>query len=257
MNKILELRNRIYKEKKVVGLNGESLELNSAIDPNEGNAILDILKRNPDFFRTIEIGCAFGLSSLFICEGINGRLGSKHTIIDPFQMTSWKGVGIHNLKNAGIENFNLIEKASEIALPQLLEQKESFDFALIDGWHTFDHTLVDFFYLEKLIRPGGIIGIDDIHLPGINKVVRYLLNYPNLELIESVPNYTSRKRKFRDNILNNFFGLIKIILPKKYYYKVLSDKIIKSDKILGLYSSMVFFRKIDNDKRGWNWFEPF
>lgn len=257
MNKIQEVRNKIYREKKVVGLAGEILELNSAIDPNEGAAIVELLKSNPDFSKTIEIGCAFGLSSLFICEGIFGREGSEHTIIDPFQTTSWKSVGIQNLKNAGVENFKLIEKVSEIALPHLLENKESFDFALIDGWHTFDHTLVDFFYLEKLIRPGGIIGIDDIQLPGINKVVRYLLNYPNLELIQTVPMYVSKKAKFRDDFLNNFFGLLKMVLPRKYYHRVLSEKIIKSDKALGLYSSMVFFRKIDKDKREWNWFKPF
>lgn len=257
MDKIQEVRNKIYREKRVVGLNGEILELNSAIDPIEGAAILNLLNSNPDFSKTIEIGCAFGLSSLFICEGIFGREGSEHTIIDPYQTTSWKSIGIRNLKSAGVENFRLIEKVSEIALPHLLEYNESFDFALIDGWHTFDHTLVDFFYLEKLIRPGGIIGIDDIQLPGINKVVRYLLNYPNLELIKTVPMFISKKAKLRDDFLNKFFGLLKLALPTKYHHRVFSDKVIKSDKVLGLYSSMVFFKKIDNDNREWNWFKPF
>ena len=233
------------------------MELNSAIDPNEGNAILEILKSNSTFCKTIEIGCAFGLSSLFICEGTSEREGAQHTIIDPYQTTAWKSVGVQNLKDAGVIHFRLIEKPSEIALPQLLENKEEFDFGLIDGWHTFDHTLLDFFYLEKLIKPGGIIGIDDVHLPGINKVVRYLLNYPNLEIIKAVPAYTSNKRRFRDDFLNGVFGLLKFILPKKYYHKVLSEKVIHSDKSLELYASMVFFRKIGIDKREWNWFKPF
>lgn len=257
MNKIQELRNKIYQSKQVKTVDGTLLELNSAIDPSEGSAILEILKSNPSFLKTIEIGCAFGLSSLFVCEGIYGRSGSVHTIIDPFQTSAWKRVGIQNLKDAGVENFKLIEKTSEIALPFLLESEEEFDFALIDGWHTFDHTLLDFFYLEKLIKPGGIIGIDDVHLPGINKVVRYLLNYPNLELVKVVPAYTSKKRRFRDGFLGSVFGAFKAILPKKYYHRVLSDKVIKSDKSLGLYSSMVFFRKVDVDKREWNWFKPF
>lgn len=257
MNRIQEIRNSIYQNKQVKTEDGQVLELNSAIDPNEGNAILDILKSNPTFSKTIEIGCAFGLSSLFICEGTFGRSDSIHTIIDPFQKSSWNSVGIINLKNAGVQNFRLIEKLSEIALPQLLENEESFDFALIDGWHTFDHTLLDFFYLEKLIKPGGIIGIDDIQLPGINKVVRYLMNYPNLELVSTVPMYVSKKAKFRDDFLNSFFGTLKFILPKKYHHRVLSEKVIRSDKSLGLYSSMVFFRKTEPDKRGWNWFKPF
>lgn len=256
-NKIQEVRDKIYLEKRVIGLNGEILELNSAIDPSEGAAILDLIKRNKGFSKTIEIGCAFGLSSLFICEGIYGRKGAEHTIIDPYQTTAWKSVGIQNLKNAGVKNFKLIEEVSEIALPHLLENKASFDFALIDGWHTFDHTLIDFFYLEKLVKPGGIIGIDDVQLPGINKVVRYLLNYPNLELIHSVPMYISKKARFRDNFFSKVFGLLKIVLPSKYHHRVLSNKVIKPDKELGLYSSMVFFRKIEKDKREWNWFKPF
>lgn len=257
MNKLQELRDSIYTNKVVTTSNGEFLKLNSAIDPNEGKAILSILKANSEFTKTIEIGCAFGLSSLYICEGTLGRADAFHTIIDPFQTTSWKSVGINNLIKADVFNFKLIEEGSEIALPELLKKKEEFDFALIDGWHTFDHTLIDFFYLEKLIRPGGIIAIDDVHLPGINKVVRYLMNYPNLEIAYNVPMFISKKAKLRDSFLNNFFGCLKLVLPSKYYHRVLSDRVIKSDRNLKLYSSMIFFRKKIEDKREWNWFVPF
>ena len=66
--RIQEVRKKIYFDKRVVGLDGETIELNSAIDPNEGAAILDLFKSNQKFSKTIEIGCAFGLSSLFIKE---------------------------------------------------------------------------------------------------------------------------------------------------------------------------------------------
>ena len=257
MNNFQELRDLIYSSKVVATPEGELLTLNSAIDPNEGKAILSILKANPEFTKTIEIGCAFGLSSLYICEATIGRPQVLHTIIDPFQTSSWKSVGINNLKKAGVANFKLLEERSEIALPKLLKEEQVYDFALIDGWHTFDHTLIDFFYLEKLVRPGGIIAIDDVHLSGINKLVRYLMNYPNLEIVHCVPMFVSKKAKFRDNFLNGLFGISKLILPKKYHHRVFSDKVIKSDKSIGLYSSMVFFKKIEIDKREWNWFKPF
>ena len=45
----------------------------------------------------------------------------------------------------------LIEKKSYEAMPELLKKgEENYDFIFIDGWHTFDYTLVDFFYSDKL-----------------------------------------------------------------------------------------------------------
>jgi predicted O-methyltransferase YrrM len=35
--------------------------------------------------------------------------------------------------------------------------------------HTFDYVLVDFFLTDKLLRPGGIVVIDDYSLPAIYK----------------------------------------------------------------------------------------
>ncbi|MTI29215.1 class I SAM-dependent methyltransferase, partial [Xanthovirga aplysinae] len=119
---------------------------------------------------------------------LENKKNVSHTIIDPYQTSDWKNIGITNLRKANIDFFELIEKPSEIALPQLLNEKRKYDFALIDGWHTFDHTLIDFFYLNRLINTGGIIVIDDVGLPSINKLMRYILNYPAYELIGNVEN---------------------------------------------------------------------
>ena len=35
--------------------------------------------------QTLEVGYAYGLSSLHICSAIQGRKNAHHTIIDPFQ----------------------------------------------------------------------------------------------------------------------------------------------------------------------------
>jgi methyltransferase family protein len=48
------------------------------------------------------------------------------------------------------------------------------DLALIDGMHTFDYVLVDFFLTDKLMRPSGIIMMDDYSWPAIYKVCRYI-----------------------------------------------------------------------------------
>jgi predicted O-methyltransferase YrrM len=91
------------------------------------------------------------------------------------------------LEEAGIRFFNLVEIKSEFALPRILEQGEgSFDFIFIDGWHTFDHTLLDCFYATRLLRVGGYLAIDDVIFPAVRRVVDFVLNYPCYELFRSL-----------------------------------------------------------------------
>lgn len=86
-------------------------------------------------------------SALHICNAVDRREGAIHTIIDPFQHTQWRGIGVNNLVKAGFHNWELIEKRSEHALPELdASNTAKYDLILIDGWHTFDHTIVDAFY---------------------------------------------------------------------------------------------------------------
>jgi len=44
-------------------------------------------------------------------------------------------------------------------------QGERIDFAFIDGAHTFDHVLVDFFYIDRMLNVGGIVAFDDVGFP--------------------------------------------------------------------------------------------
>ena len=118
--------------------------LNSAIQPAEGELIHRAISET-DVEKTIEVGCAYGLSSLFICGALANWPNPHHVIIDSFQTSAYNGQGLANLRSAGVSFFELIEKPSELALPALLEQGAEFDFALIDGFHTFDHTLLGFF----------------------------------------------------------------------------------------------------------------
>lgn len=251
-----ELLNEIFKSKKVFDENGKEYKSNANIDEKEGEFIRDIIRKyNP--ITTIEIGCAHGISSLYICSSIEKIKGCNHTIIDPFQSTQWKNIGKSNLQKAGYDFFNLIEKPSEIALPELLSSGKKYDLGFIDGWHTFDHTLIDFFYLNRLINIGGVIIIDDIGMPGIKKLMRYILNYPCFELVGHVEVKKSTKRELYNLITNFPFRLFSKLFPDRLKYKYFSSNIIKSDKDLKLKSSMIALRKIKDDDRNWTWFKEF
>lgn len=165
-------------ESRQVSDGEETLALTSFMDEKEGELLASVVASvRPT--TSLEVGFAYGVSTLFICEAL-ARLGkpARHIVVDPFQFSEWKGIGLRNVKSAGYETYlELREQRSEIALPRLLEEKTVLDMAVIDGWHTFDHALVDFFYVNKMLRTGGVIVLDDSSMPSVGKLIDHALTY--------------------------------------------------------------------------------
>jgi predicted O-methyltransferase YrrM len=148
-----------------------------AVGPAEGDAIRSWVIREAAA-HTIEIGLGYGVSALFVCEGLlaNGIAGACHVVIDPNQDTRFAGCGIQFLDEAGVTS--LIEhhaEESQIIMPRLVSAGRRFDLAVVDGNHRFDAVFVDLFYLGRLLRPGGIVFVDDYHLPGIARAASFFL----------------------------------------------------------------------------------
>ncbi len=250
----------ILATKTVIAQDGITYELHSAIDPVEGAAIVDVIE-NHKISRTLEIGCAYGVSSLYICDALSqSEQSPSHTIIDPFQTTDWHGIGVANLCRAGFHFYSLIEKPSEIALAELLATGKKFEFILIDGVHTFDHTLLDFFYADRLLEIGGFVAIDDILFPGIRKVASYISNYPNYRLhrelnvqIHHPAGFSGRQliKRSVDQVLQ----LLAMNLPKGYSASVFSEPYRTGT--LNRSSTMKIFQKTGPDTRQWDWYFPF
>jgi hypothetical protein len=60
-----------------------------------------------------------------------------------------------------------------------------YDFAFVDGRHHFDYVLVDFFYIDKLLRVGGYAVFDDLWLPQVRKVVSFVLRNRDYALVRA------------------------------------------------------------------------
>jgi len=128
---------------------------------------------------TIEIGLAYGISALFICAGLlaNGVSNARHVVLDPHQETGFANCGLQLLNEAGVAD--LVEhqaKESEIILPQFLAEGRRFDLAFVDGNHRFDGVFVDLRYLGQIVRPGGIIFLDDYQLRSVSRAVSFYTN---------------------------------------------------------------------------------
>lgn len=248
------LLDQIFKEGIVRDSDEGEHPLKANISTDEGAFIQEIM-REAKPTRTIEVGCAYGISALFICAELQQTPGAHHTIIDMLQSTNYKNIGRANLKRAEIDFYDLIEKPSEIALPALMAEGKKYDLGFIDGWHTFDHTLIDFFYINRMLEVGGIIIIDDVTYPSINKLMRYLLTYPCYEMVGQTQMFSPKRQAEKAAMFP--FKLMSKLLPKRLRHKVFASNIVQSANKLQLNTSMIALKKIKEDERSYTWFEEF
>ena len=250
-----QLLQEIFSKGTVSTSKGETFPVHSSIDTQEGEFLQQLIATyKPQ--HTAEIGCAYGLSSLYICDALQkNSKNPHHTIIDPFQKTQWNSVGIDNLQKASLTFFDLIEKVSELALPELLGQGKQFDFIFIDGWHTLDHTLLDIFYANRLLKVGGIMVVDDVvTIRPVNKAMRYFINYPAYKFIGKATMKHSFKRKLYYTV-SEILSFCSYLIP--FRKQLFNPMLLQSDRHLNLDASMIAFQKIAEDTRTWNWYKEF
>ncbi len=264
MSKQEHIIENIYRTRSVRGQYRSVHELRAEIDPEEGEFLTSIIRNDPAIVRTLEIGCGHGLSSLHICLALRGRERASHIIVDPYPYTSrpggrsWDGAGIAALAEAEIDFFRLLEMKSEFALPRLLEQNESrLDLILIDGWHTFDHTMLDCFYATRLLRVGGVLIIDDLQMPSVRSVVEFLKKYPCYREQGSVVGVPP---KVSHGVASwpSAFGKLQIRrMAKVAAIRLLDSWLIRKlniGKRLGISGTrMIALRKVEEDRRGYRW----
>jgi predicted O-methyltransferase YrrM len=182
------MENAVLREmlatRRAVGSDGASVSLESSIWLESAEALYGVVMRVRA--RVVLVGMACGVSSLAILTalrdlGEDGRLIS----IDPHQTTQWRRCGVTAVERAGLgEHHRLIEEASQLALPRLLAEETRAQVAYIDGWHTFDYAFLDFWYADRMLSVGGVVGFNDCGLPAIEKVIRFVLSHRKYQEIQ-------------------------------------------------------------------------
>ena len=172
--------NKVLKEIVSTGLtllpSGEEVQATSYIDEACGGLLQKVIRDiRPQV--GVEVGLAFGISTLYILEALREVGGQRLVGMDPAQHDQyWRGGGLHNLQRAGYADlYEFHEDTSQSVLPKLVGKQEKIDFAFIDGWHTFDHTLIDFFYVDQMLKVGGVVVFDDVGYPAIRRVCDFVL----------------------------------------------------------------------------------
>jgi predicted O-methyltransferase YrrM len=173
MNPVIE---QIYATRSVK--DGEGRTINpfpDSIPYGEGETVYRLIRTvQPE--ATLEIGMAYGLSTLFMCQALVDNGHGRHIAIDPFQTTQWKSIGLRNVQRAKLDRvLTFRESRSHEMLPRLLEQGQRLKVVFIDGCHLLDYTLLEFFYADQMLDPGGFLVMDDLWMPAIRKVCGFVL----------------------------------------------------------------------------------
>lgn len=188
--------------------NGEVVPVHSNVGPESGL----VLQHAVEIARptlACEVGLAFGLSTLYILDAMAKFGGGRLIGIDPDQHgPGWRGGGLHNVRRAGFgERYELREQTSQTALPQLASAGTKIQFAFIDGWHTFDHTLVDFFYIDQMLDIGGLVVLDDVSYPGLQRLAHFIVTNRAYTVVDLDPSpgelhWKSRAKKVVQRLLH-------------------------------------------------------
>lgn len=190
-----ETLNAIFATGEVLTPDDQPIPLRSGISIVNANALYGAVReRQPKL--VVEIGMAHGISSLAIATALHENGGGGRLIsIDPYQHARYQGVGMANLRRAGLAGCHtLLEQPDYLALPGLLVDGTQVDIGYIDGYHTFDYTLLDFFYLDKMLPVGGLVGFNDVLWRAVRKVIRFVRTHRQYrELKLAAPDYASHR----------------------------------------------------------------
>lgn len=146
-----------------------------SIPEADANALRDLLV-SEHAATVIEIGLAYGASALAIAEALVSThpADARHVIIDAYQ-DQFGDAGWTALVAAALtEACSLLREPSQLALPQLVRDGVVADAAFVDGSHIFHNVFVDLHLLRQLVRPGGLVVLDDCEWPSVATAVRYV-----------------------------------------------------------------------------------
>jgi predicted O-methyltransferase YrrM len=196
--------------------------------------------------RSLEVGLAYGISTMAICEKLPA--GAKHIVCDPYQ-NDWNNIGLLNVERAGFSP--LVDFRREMAhrvLADLERDGTTLDFAYLDGGKMFDLVMVNVFYLTKILRVGGLLVMDDCDFPGIRRVCQFLATLPCYQIAATWGGHAGKTT-------TPLLGKIIRTLPGSG--EILKSDVADSSSKLADRPHCIVYKKIAADDRKWDWHAEF
>jgi predicted O-methyltransferase YrrM len=156
--------------------------------------VLVELVRSSRARQILEIGMANGSSTLAMLSVLRHVPDGHLTSIDPYQLLpadradgmvkGFCGIGVARVRESGFADLHtLIDRPDFVALPELVQQQRRFDLIFIDGYHSFDYVMLDAFYADLILRPGGTLVFHDSVWPAVFRACQFVLHNKPYRLI--------------------------------------------------------------------------
>jgi hypothetical protein len=152
----------------------------------------------------VEVGMAWGMSTLHIIEALlaNGAADGAHVVIDPMQTSLFHNAARRTLREIGADPMvEFHEAPSDLVLPKLISEGRQFDFAFIDGDHRFEGVFLDAVLADRLLKPGGVVALDDAWSHPVYLACKFLEVYfhyaPVAELLKPPGDNFAGSSKYR------------------------------------------------------------
>jgi predicted O-methyltransferase YrrM len=145
-----------------------------ALPDQDGDVLRDLLVAERARV-VVEIGLAYGGSALAVAEALVTQWdrAAGHVIIDAYQH-AFHDAGREAIASAGLAGVSTLTTGrSQLELPRLIARGFVADAAFVDGSHIFHNVFVDLCFLREIVRPGGLIVLDDCRWPSVATAVRY------------------------------------------------------------------------------------
>jgi hypothetical protein len=115
---------------------------------------------------SIESGCGY---TTVVLANVFGT----HICVNP-DVSSNRLVREFLERHFGSTGLRHVELSSDQGLPMLVTEQTQVDLALIDGNHSHPFPLVDFHYMDQMLRPGGRLLVDNTEIPAVQELTDYL-----------------------------------------------------------------------------------
>lgn len=161
---------KMYETSVATSISGEHIQVHSNIPLHDANLLYEVAS-SAGSKRAIEVGMAFGASTLSILSASDSITLDS---VDPHQTTQWHGCGLEAVRSMGYDSRHLLWEDYDYSILPHFVHVDKFDFAFIDGWHTFDHAFLDWWYIDKMLTVNGIVGFDDCYMPAVEKAIHFM-----------------------------------------------------------------------------------
>ena len=163
-------------------IEGKSIPLDSNINIYEAGFISLLMqifmtnKDNNSTLNVLEIGCAYGTSSIVIANMlVRYKYRKSLDIADPNQSTFWKNIGLKNIAQF-LQSVNkklpytLYEKSSEYIFHEIHGNKK-YDIIFIDGSHDEKIVIQDLTNSANRLNINGLMIVDDMLHAGVKRAI--------------------------------------------------------------------------------------